>query len=140
MGIYSVFITNKAGQLIYKYDFTSSQNPRRQFKDNVFLALASTFHTLHSMSKQLSPFPGDDSGIQTIMGDTFKLRSFAAPTGIKFFVTADTNQQGLDELLKQIYDVYCDYVSKNPFVSTEMSLMKMEEFTKQVEKKIKAMK
>lgn len=42
--------------------------------------------------------------------------------GVKFMVVAETTQTGLDILLRRIYELYSDYVLKNPFYSLEMPI------------------
>lgn len=37
-------------------------------------------------------------------------------------VLAETTQLGVDQLLKKIYELYADYVLKNPFYSLEMPI------------------
>lgn len=37
-------------------------------------------------------------------------------------VVAETTQLGVDQLLKKIYELYADYVLKNPFYSLEMPI------------------
>lgn len=37
-------------------------------------------------------------------------------------VVAETTQTGLDILLRRIYELYSDYVLKNPFYSLEMPI------------------
>ncbi|MCO5593487.1 hypothetical protein L7F22_047501 [Adiantum nelumboides] len=43
-------------------------------------------------------------------------------SGTKFFVVAEPGTQGLDTLLKNIYDLYVDNVLKNPFYEVEMPI------------------
>lgn len=42
--------------------------------------------------------------------------------GIKFIIIADTKQQKVEELLRKIYELYSDYVLKNPFYSLDMPI------------------
>lgn len=42
--------------------------------------------------------------------------------GVKFMVVAETTHTGLDTLLRRIYELYSDYVLKNPFYSLEMPI------------------
>ena len=41
---------------------------------------------------------------------------------MKFFVVVEPGAQGMDSLLKNIYDLYVDYVLKNPFYEVEMPI------------------
>jgi len=45
-----------------------------------------------------------------------------AIAGIKFIILADTRQQKVEELLRKIYELYSDYVLKNPFYSLDMPI------------------
>jgi len=54
--------------------------------------------------------------------DTFKLHCNQTLTGVKFIVVTDRNQQGVDQLLDKIYELYADYALKNPFYSLEMPI------------------
>lgn len=48
--------------------------------------------------------------------------NFFFPSGTKFFVVAEPGAQGLETLLKSIYDLYVDNVLKNPFYEVEMPI------------------
>ena len=43
-------------------------------------------------------------------------------TGVKLIVVADNKQQKVEELLKKLYELYADYVLKNPFYSLDMPI------------------
>ena len=43
-------------------------------------------------------------------------------SGVKFIVIADKQQQKVSELLRKIYELYTDYVLKNPFYSLDMPI------------------
>ncbi len=45
-----------------------------------------------------------------------------AGPGVKFFVVADPDTEGLARVLQDIYVLYCDYVLKNPFYVIEMPI------------------
>merc|ERR1712096_147265 len=77
--------------------------------------LASMFYPLYALAVQLSP----DQQLET---DTFKLHCNQTLTGVKFIVIADKSQQGVDQLLDKIYELYADYALKNPFYSLEMPI------------------
>ena len=42
--------------------------------------------------------------------------------GLKFIVLADHRQSKVEELLHKIYELYADYVLKNPFYSLDMPI------------------
>ena len=60
--------------------------------------------------------------LQELETDTFRLYCSQTLTGIKFLVVADPKQQGIDQLLDKIYELYADYALKNPFYSLEMPI------------------
>jgi hypothetical protein len=71
---------------------------------------ASTFHSLHAISKQLAPVPS--GGIQTVHAPAFTLHCFESPTGVKFFATARPNAPDAPGFLRKVYEYYGDYVLK----------------------------
>ena len=73
------------------------------------------------MSIQISPVEGC-TGIELLETDQFDLRCTQTPTGTKFFVTAAPKTLGLEHLLRSVYDLYSDYVMKNPFYEMEMPI------------------
>lgn len=115
--------------------------PKMTTNEKIFLA--SMFYPLFAIASQLSPEP-KSSGIEILEADTFKLHCFQTLTGIpnhlillgkkhffycfffhsgvKFMVVSETSQSGVDSLLKRIYELYADYVLKNPFYSLEMPI------------------
>ena len=42
--------------------------------------------------------------------------------GVKFIVLADNRQSKVEDLLKKIYELYADFVLKNPFYSLDMPI------------------
>ncbi|KYQ90864.1 trafficking protein particle complex subunit 4 [Tieghemostelium lacteum] len=116
--IYSLYILNKAGTLIFQNDF----GPTEKLSLNAYIRLGSTFHGLHAIASNLSPTTESSSGIDVIETETFKLHCFQSPTGIKFFIVADPNHPSVDEILRGIYELYADYVLKNPFYEIEMQI------------------
>jgi hypothetical protein len=59
----------------------------------------------------------ESDGIQVIEGDLMKLVCFQTFTKIKFIFVVDksTSLADCDLIFRKIYDIYSDYVSKNPF-------------------------
>eukprot|EP00090_Calanus_glacialis_P031114 TRINITY_DN5101_c0_g1_i1.p1 TRINITY_DN5101_c0_g1~~TRINITY_DN5101_c0_g1_i1.p1 ORF type:complete len:216 (-),score=58.42 TRINITY_DN5101_c0_g1_i1:100-747(-) len=94
---------------------------RPKITTNEKIVLASMFYPLYALAVQLSPDQGS-SGIQELETDTFKLHCNQTLTGVKFIVIADRNQQGIDQLLDKVYELYADYALKNPFYSLEMPI------------------
>ena len=48
--------------------------------------------------------------------------TFLFSPGVKFFVIVDKKQTGCDNLLHRIYELYTDYVLKNPFYPIDMPI------------------
>ena len=80
-----------------------------------------SLHAIHAMSIQISPVEGC-TGIELLETDHFDLRCTQTATGTKFFVTAAPKTIGLEHLLRSVYDLYSDYVMKNPFYEMEMPI------------------
>eukprot|EP00850_Spirogloea_muscicola_P002644 SM000010S04282 [mRNA] locus=s10:713780:714406:+ [translate_table: standard] len=115
--IFNLFVINKSGGLIYYKDFGSMV----RLDTNESLRLASVWHSLHAISSQLSPVAGC-KGIEFLEADNFDLHCFQTHTGTKFFIVAEPGAPGVDTLLRVIYDLYADYVLKNPFYEVEMPI------------------
>jgi hypothetical protein len=51
-----------------------------------------------------------------------RLQCYQASTGIKLIVVAEKTAQGLDALLRRLYELYADFALKNPFYSMDMPI------------------
>jgi trafficking protein particle complex subunit 4 len=116
MSLYTLYIVNKAGGLIYNRDLS----PVPKLGGNEYLTLASTFHSLHAIAKQLSPV--QSGGINSVESVNFTLSCFESPTGIKFFVTSKPKTPDVNGFLKKVYEYYADFVLKNPFYEIDMPI------------------
>ncbi|RKO98621.1 hypothetical protein CXG81DRAFT_30416 [Caulochytrium protostelioides] len=149
MPLYSLYIINKAGGLVYQKDFT---NDLKRLGSNEYLVLAGTFHGIHAITARLTPAastargsaasaaaggPGAAgartalSGIQVLETSHFKLFCFPLATGTKMLLIANPQVPNVDIAFRLIYDVYADYVMKNPFYTPEMPI-RAERFDQQV--------
>ncbi|KAB5541104.1 hypothetical protein DKX38_014078 [Salix brachista] len=130
--IYSLYIINKSGGLIFYKDYGSAG----RMDTNDSLRVASLWHSMHAISQQLSPTVGC-LGIELLEADTFDLHCFQSLTGgylnpfiylfisvlgTKLFVVCEPGTQHMEGLLKVIYELYTDYVLKNPFYEMEMPI------------------
>eukprot|EP00163_Fabomonas_tropica_P012191 TRINITY_DN23461_c0_g1_i1.p1 TRINITY_DN23461_c0_g1~~TRINITY_DN23461_c0_g1_i1.p1 ORF type:complete len:139 (+),score=23.15 TRINITY_DN23461_c0_g1_i1:311-727(+) len=119
--IYSLYIINRSGGLIYVRDFNPGEEGKR-VGGNDTLRLGSTFHGLHAISSQLSPVAtAVTAGIEVLETTTFKLESFQTETGTKFFAVA-TPGASLTSFLRGCYEHYTDYALKSPFYELEMPI------------------
>eukprot|EP00347_Sterkiella_histriomuscorum_P024177 403332039 len=107
--------------------------PGMKFSNNDTIRLASTFHSMHAISSQITPNCQETKGtgflsnslldgINEVITDTFRLLCFQSFTGIKFILISDPQQRDQDKCLQLIYDAYADFVSKNPFQESEMPI------------------
>nr|KJB66447.1 hypothetical protein B456_010G140600 [Gossypium raimondii] len=114
---------------------------------NDSLRVASLWHSMYAISQQLSPTTGC-SKIELLEADTFDLHWFQSltdnflsdfPTRLtescrlglvshrldvrtKFFVVCEPGTQHIEALLKVVYELYTDYVLKNPFYEMKMPI------------------
>lgn len=137
MIIYSIYILNKAGGLIYQNDLNPGLS---KLSANDYLVLAGTLHGVHAIATRLCPtgsnFTGEETnvnssiistgksrlpnsnrlGLQTIETDHFSLYVFQTLTGIKFIIVTSpapikatvSSGPGQSDLRKQ-YDIVSDY-------------------------------
>lgn len=99
---------------------------------NEKIVMASMFHSMYAIAAlQLSGTkngskhkPPSSSGIEVLETENFRLNCFQTLTGVKFVVISDLNPSMTtkDVLLRRIYDIYTDFVLKNPFYSLEMPI------------------
>ena len=60
------------------------------------------------------------SGLEVMESENFRLQCFNTMTGTKFLLFTDTMQPNVDAVVRRVYDLYADYVMKNPFYQLEM--------------------
>lgn len=145
--VYALFIINKAGSLIYQRDFAEGLN---KLSINDYLVLAGTFHSVHALTTRLHPLahlspqshtpsivstnqnsqtslaplsrPEPPSGIEVLETENFRLQCFQALTGTKFLLFTEPTQPNVDVVVRKVYELYADYVMKNPFYVVEMPI------------------
>ncbi|KAK8270510.1 hypothetical protein V6Z11_D11G200200, partial [Gossypium hirsutum] len=54
--------------------------------------------------------------------DTFYLHCFQSLTRTKFFIVCEPRTKQMEALLKVVYELYTDYVLKNPFYEMVMPI------------------
>ena len=112
-----LFIINKSGGVVFNMSL-SPQAPELTVND--CLRLGSTFHGLHAITQQIAPVKS--GGIEKIETDQFRLQCFQSLTGTKFVLTATPGLIEMDHILAQVYELYSDYVLKNPFFEIDMPI------------------
>ena len=141
--VYSLIIINKAGGLVFHKDFSS---PLNKLSTNDYLVLAGTFHgyissvalvryiltislanRVHAITKSLTPsalgLPASQrTGIEVLESSNFRLSCFQTVTGTKFLLFTEPLQPNVDSIMRRIYELYADYVTKNPFYQLEMPI------------------
>ncbi|XP_011908425.1 PREDICTED: trafficking protein particle complex subunit 4 [Cercocebus atys] len=144
MAIFSVYVVNKAGGLIYQLDsYAPRAEAEKTFsypldlllklhdervlvafgqRDGIRVGHAVLAIMAMDVIRQRNTADGKSSGIEMLETDTFKLHCYQTLTGIKFVVLADPRQAGIDSLLRKIYEIYSDFALKNPFYSLEMPI------------------
>lgn len=119
MTVYSVYIINKSGSLIYQKNFSSSF-PVLSANDH--LIIAGTLHSIYAISTQIGPSNVKSKGIQTIDSEYFRLFCHQTRTGVKILVLTDPSITEINSLMKSIYIYYADFVTKNPFQVPDMPI------------------
>lgn len=129
--VLALLIINKAGGLIYNRTFHAGLTA---LSGNDYLILAGTFHGVHAISRNLSPrsAPRDSTGIESLQTSRFLMTCHQTPTGTKFLLFTEPAQSNTDVILKKCYELYADYVMKNPFYSLEMPI-RCEKFERAIQ-------
>lgn len=111
--ILQFFIINKSGGLIYKYERSSST------PINKLLVLSSTIHSLCTMFDKIYSCDKKIDVKQMLRLDGKVITFYKTATDISFvFVSTEPCYK----IIKIIYKMYCDYVSKDPFYENEMPI------------------
>ncbi|KAI2607638.1 Sybindin-like protein [Hypoxylon fragiforme] len=142
MAILALIVINKAGGLIYNRTFGDGLN---QLNTNDYLVLAGTFHGVHAITARVNPLkslmysqhqqtiptaggvpvpsrPDPPSGLEVLESENFRLQCFNTLTGTKFLLFTDNLQPNVDLTMHKVYDLYSDFVMKNPFYQLEMPI------------------
>lgn len=156
MVVFCLFIISKAGGLIYNREFHSGLS---KLTSNDYLMLAGSFHGMHAITKQLCPVPppappapssgptaslaltphgrgGRPTGIEVLESSSFRMQCFQTQTGVKFLLFTEPQQPNIDIMMKKIYELYGDYVMKNPFYTIEMPI-RCEKFDRELDRFVK---
>ncbi|OTB01533.1 hypothetical protein M426DRAFT_215169 [Hypoxylon sp. CI-4A] len=155
MAILALIVINKAGGLIYNRTFGDTLN---QLSTNDYLVLAGTFHGVYAITSRLNPLKGiisaqhqqqqaaaaaaaggvtipsrpePPSGLEVLESENFRLQCFNTLTGNKFLIFTDTMQANVDLVTRKVYDLYSDYVMKNPFYQLDMPI-RCEQFDRKL--------
>lgn len=132
--IVAIYIISSNGSLIFDYH---SQPSKLNADKNI--VLASLFYACYANSEQIGlglvGGGGDPNfltpqslGIKTLEAENFRLDCFETLTKVKFVIISDLSLGTLQgtankhELLKRIYELYADFVMKNPFYTLNMPI------------------
>lgn len=128
--VFALLIINKAGGLIYNREFHTGL---AKLSSNDLLILAGTFHGVHAITRSLLPhalrpartpgnFPQRPSGLEVLESSLFRLTCFQTVTGVKFLLFTEPAQPNVDVVIRRVYELYADFVMKNPFYTVEMPI------------------
>jgi hypothetical protein len=145
--VYTVWVINKAGGLIFFREFSTS--PHRKLSANDTLVIASTLQSVHALTGTMlcnakassssgsnSFLPAPPAGFTRITyRNAYALHCLATPTGLKFMVTCGPRVPIADAqaLLRRVYELYVEYALKNYFYTPDMPI-RCEQFDFQLNK------
>ena len=69
-----------------------------------------------------TPFIQRASGLEVLESSQFRVQCFQTLTGTKFLLFTEPQQPNIDSMMKKIYELYADFVMKNPFYTVEMPI------------------
>ena len=136
--VQAVFCLNGDGTLIYEKDFGGGNS----LSANDKIRISSTFHGLSTIAAQVAPVaPPDEAplsflrpaNITVVDTDKFRIHCIQTLTQMKFFAVSSLTSKDVPEKLRAIYELYSDYVLKNPFYQMNMPI-RCELFDQGVEK------
>jgi hypothetical protein len=69
-----------------------------------------------------SPFSNRPSGLEVLETSQFRMQCFQTLTGTKFLLFTEPQQPNIESMIRKIYELYADFVMKNPFYTVEMPI------------------
>lgn len=143
--VFSLLIVNKAGGLVFNREFHTGLT---QLNSNDLLILAGTFHGVHAITRSLVPpplhppntpqnFPVRPTGLEVLESSHFRLNCFQTITGTKFLLITEPAQPNVEVITRRVYELYADFVMKNPFYTVEMPI-RCQKFDQALDNYIKA--
>ena len=109
-------ILSSSGGVIF---YSQYHNDAPTLESNEVIIIGSTLHSLHAITVAVSPTL-KSSGFNELESTNWKASCLQTITGLKFLIFTDLNFDKSNDLLKQIYATYADYVLKNPFYTLDM--------------------
>lgn len=79
-------------------------------------------NTLPSTSLNPTERPEALTGLEQLESENFRMQCFNTLTGTKFLLFTEPLQANVDKIISKIYELYVDYVMKNPFYQLEMPI------------------
>ena len=97
-------------------------------------------YRIHAITTRLDPAQppggGASSGLEVLETEHFRLQCFQTLTGTKFLLFTEPHQPNVDVVIRRVYELYADYVMKNPFYQIDMPV-KCEAFDRHLAAYIK---
>ncbi|KAI9759172.1 MAG: hypothetical protein M4579_002545 [Chaenotheca gracillima] len=127
--VFALIIINRAGGLVYQRDFHEGLN---KLSINDYLVLAAQRmatdespgnNRVHAITQRLTPHAitsGPATGVEVLESENFRLQCFQTLTGTKFLLFTEPHQPNVDVIMRRVYELYADYVMKNPFYQIDM--------------------
>ncbi len=84
--------------------------------------LSAASGTQNASANTANTFPVRPTGLEILESSHFRIQCFQTQTGIKFLLFTEPQQPNVDTMMKKIYELYADYVMKNPFYTVEMPI------------------
>ncbi|PVU90701.1 hypothetical protein BB561_004762 [Smittium simulii] len=121
--IYSIYMINKAGGLVYNKSFNEGL---ASLNSNEALILAGTLHGVIAITDRVTP-PNCNKefaigGVEMIEAEGLLIHCFQTITGLMFVLICDNQPFQTEQTMYSIYELYSDYVLKNPFHTPDMPI------------------
>ncbi|WFD32989.1 hypothetical protein MSPP1_004046 [Malassezia sp. CBS 17886] len=131
----SLWIINKAGGLIFQSEhfvYPQKAAGEPELTSNDYLILAGTLHGIHAIASRIEPVPGKScAGLEVLEAGNLLIHVQMTQTGTKLVLLTHAAHQNPNEVLKRAYQLYVDYVMKDPFYIAEMPI-RIDAFDREV--------
>lgn len=131
--IYGFYLFSRKGSCLYSEEFVQFEQRGTSKEREKFLF--GLLRTIKNFCHFVSHEPKDNV-VRVVTTASFRLHILMTVTGLRFVILSGLETPRLDQTLHYLYQLYCEYVLKNPLYHVG-DIIECQTFSKQVSKHLK---
>ncbi|GMT34966.1 hypothetical protein PFISCL1PPCAC_26263, partial [Pristionchus fissidentatus] len=120
MTIYNLYIFNKEGTCIYYREWKREKQSGLP-KSEEYKLMFGMLISLRSFAERLSTKDGQQL-VRSYKTSAYKMNYMESPTGLKMVVNTDPNAASVPDLVRGIYQVYVECITKNCLIDVSREI------------------